>query len=159
MIIDGTNGLTFNNATTQSSAGQILQVVQGTATGSSTTSSSFVTAGLSASITPKFSTSKVLVMVSLGDVYNGSVAQAGTFTIYRNSTNIAPNGSGVNQAFAYYWTNASGPFQTSICFNYTDSPATTSSTTYTVYFSTQGGTLYTSINGQTNTIQLLEVAA
>ena len=30
MIIDGTNGLTFNNATTQASAGQVLQVVNAT---------------------------------------------------------------------------------------------------------------------------------
>ena len=30
MIIDGTNGLTFNNATTQASAGCVLQVVNAT---------------------------------------------------------------------------------------------------------------------------------
>ena len=66
MIIDGTNGLTFNNATTQASAGQVLQVVQNIyASYSSTSSTSYVDSGLSASITPKFSTSKILVMVSL----------------------------------------------------------------------------------------------
>ena len=164
VTIDGTAGITFpvtagSASAVQASSGRVLQVVQGTASGISTTSASFVTTGLAASITPSASTSKIFIMACLGDVYNGSVAQAATFTIYRGGTNIAPNGSGVNQAFAYYWTNASGPFQTSLAFNYLDSPSTTSSTTYTVYCTTQGGTLYTSINGQVCTIQLMEISA
>jgi hypothetical protein len=145
--------------TTSPKAGNVIQVVQGTATNASTTSSTFVTTNLSASITPSASSSKILILAVLADVYNASTAQAGTFTIVRGSTNIAPNGSGANQAFAYYWTNASGPFQTAIAFNYLDSPSTTSSTTYTIHFATAGGTLYTSINGQTNTITLMEIAA
>ena len=47
LILDGTNGLTFNNATTQASAGVVLQVVNATTTTQvSTTSTSFVTACL-----------------------------------------------------------------------------------------------------------------
>jgi hypothetical protein len=139
--------------------GSVLQVVQGTSTDATTTSTSFVTTGLSASITPTSSSSKILIFVTISDPYNASVAQTGTFTVYRGATNIAPSGSGAAKAFGFYWTNSSGPYQHSLSFNYLDSPATTSATTYTVYFATAGGTLYTAINGTTNIITLMEIAA
>ena len=60
MIIDGTNGLTFNNNTVQASAGQVLQVVSTIKTDTfSTTSNGWTSVtNLSAIITPKFATSK-----------------------------------------------------------------------------------------------------
>jgi hypothetical protein len=66
LILDGTGGITFNNSTTQASAGQVLQVVSAQETSStSTTSGSYVDMGtLSATITPKFATSKILVSLS-----------------------------------------------------------------------------------------------
>jgi hypothetical protein len=163
--VSGTTVLTLPAVTgtvltdTSPKAGNVIQVVQGTATNASTTSSTFVTTGLSASITPSASSSKILVLAVLADVYNGSVAQTGTFTIVRGSTNIAPSGSGANQCFGYYWTNASQPYQHTVSFNYLDTPATTSSTTYTIHFATSGGSLNTALNGQTNTIILMEIAA
>ena len=68
MIIDGTNGLTFNNATVQASAGQVLQVVNATyGTAASTSSASFVDSGMSATITPKFATSKIFALKLLAN--------------------------------------------------------------------------------------------
>ena len=59
-IIDGSAGITFPNSTVQASAGQVLQVVNATySTSTGTSSSSYVDTGLTASITPKFSTSKI----------------------------------------------------------------------------------------------------
>jgi hypothetical protein len=158
-IIDGTSGITFPNSTVQASAGQVLQVVQGNLnTSVSTTSTSFVTTGLAASITPKFSTSKVLITVSLADVYTGATGQSAYFTIYRNSTNISPaTGIGQNQAFSLIWSN-SGILQVNGTFSYLDSPATTSSTTYTIYFTASSGTVTLSINNLASTIILQEVA-
>jgi len=139
--------------------GHVLQTVQGT-TGSavSTTSTSFVTTTLAATITPASTSSKVLVTVTLADVYNASVGQTGTFTVYRNGTNIAPSGSTIYQAFGLYWVNSTTPYQNNTNFSFLDSPASTSALTYTVYYSTAGGTLYVAINGLTSTIQLMEIA-
>ena len=68
-VVDGTNGLTFPNSTTQASASKVLQVVQAVKTDTFSTASSYTSVtGLSASITPSSSTSKILVTVSLGAV-------------------------------------------------------------------------------------------
>jgi hypothetical protein len=154
MIIDGTNGLTFNNATTQASAGVVLQVVQTTSTSIlSTTSVSFVTSGLSASITPKFATSKILAMVTAtGGGVSGSQAK---YTLYRGATSL---NLGFSLAQGYYVNIAA---QFSIAFNLLDSPATTSSTTYTVYFGNDNnnGAIYLGLNGSPTIITLMEIAA
>jgi hypothetical protein len=159
MIIDGTNGLTFNNATTQASAGSILQVVSANSTSSTTTSSSsFVTTGLTASITPKFSTSKVLILVSCGADNFASGGQA-TFTVYKNSTNLAPSPS---NGFGDLYS-ASSRTQAFVSVNYLDSPATTSSTAYTLYFASTNGSsvIFNNSNAttaQAATITLMEIA-
>ena len=48
-----------------------------------------VDTGLTATITPKFSTSKVVILVSTNGLYNGNVASLGLkLAIVRNSTNV-----------------------------------------------------------------------
>ena len=161
MIIDGTNGLTFNNATTQASAGVVLQVVQGqlaSTTGTTTTSSSYVTTGLTASITPKFSTSKILIIAN-GASWMSSSAVNSFYTIYKNSSNLNTGASPASLAGTY----CGAAMVTNIAMSYLDSPATTSSTTYTVYFATSGGTLNFPFNpsgtGSTiGIITLMEIA-
>jgi hypothetical protein len=155
MIIDGTNGLTFNNATTQASAGCVLQVVSLTSgTSTSTTSSSWVATALLASITPKFSTSKIYVNVS-ASVDNGSTGgQAGT-TIFRGATNLAASLS--NTAFNDSY-NSTGRVITSVGMSILDSPATTSSTTYTVYLSSFVGGSVALSSAAGSTITLMEIA-
>ena len=159
-IVDGTNGLTFPNSTVQASAGSVLQVVQGTYTSSvSTTSTSFVTTNLTASITPKFSTSKILIFVSLANIYISAAAVNECFTVYRNSTNISPAGTGVLTGFGLA-RNEAGAFQGNMSFSYLDSPATTSSTAYTAYFASfQGNSVSINLNGTASTIILMEIAA
>ena len=158
MIIDGTNGLTFNNATTQASAGAVLQTVSaGLAIGqNSTTSISFVSSPLTVSITPKFSTSKILIIANSVGLISSS-SYAAKYTIYRNSTNL---GSAQGMTFIGGGTNQDIP----LSLSYLDSPATTSSTTYTVYFSSNNasGTAYLgdTIGGvsPTSSITLMEIA-
>ena len=160
LILDGTNGLTFNNATTQASAGVVLQVVQGqlaSTTGTTTTSSSYVTTGLTASITPKFSTSKILITIC-SSITQTSTGKVSYYTVYRNSTNL---GGGTNSALALYDNElTSGTLcWVPLSINYLDSPATTSSTTYTLYLSTDsGGTAYATYGKATSTITLMEIA-
>ncbi len=132
--------------------GAVLQVVQGTysAGQSSTTSATFVSANLTASITPKFATSKIYVSVTTTGY--STAGGNGTFTIYRNSTNLGPSST---YGLGFVNTNA---LWTSVAMSYLDSPATTSSTAYTVYFLSGSGTIYTNIANSVSVITLMEIA-
>ena len=144
---------------TSPKAGNVIQVVQGTATSASTTSSSFVTTGLAATITPSSSSSRILVVVSLVQLAISVQNQNGTSTIFRGATNIAPTGSGLHKCFAGNYFASGGATATNQTYSHLDSPATTSSTTYTVYFAVEGGaTITMGVNSNTSYIQLLEIA-
>jgi hypothetical protein len=140
-------------------AGSVLQVQQGLLTTpvSTGTNNTWVTTGLTASITPTSSTSKILATVSGFGYTNGNAVQM-VVTLYRNSTNLSAYG--FSQTYA-----GSSATQGGVSFTYLDSPTTTSSTTYTVYFtlSNSAGTVtFNSANayGQpTATIILQEIAA
>ena len=157
MIIDGTNGLTFNNATTQNSGGKILQVVNGISnTNTSTTGNTFIDTGITASITPLFANSKIMIFVSVSAVYkNGSNSSIG-LTVLRGSSEIirfADNG------LSYNGTTAAN--QTSGSINYLDSPATTSATTYKVQMkngSGSGGSVSINDGNVYSSITLMEIA-
>ena len=152
LILDGTNGLTFNNATTQNSGGKVIQVVQtNISTQTSTGTTSFVTTGLTATITPLFSTSKILI--SVAGVGATGLTNTGVFTIYKNGSNLL-TANGFAQIF-----NTGGSFYVSIATNYLDSPATTSATTYAVYFNTNNSNVYFAYANSIATINLMEVAA
>jgi len=150
-IIDGSAGITFPNSTVQASAGSVLQVVQiKNTTQASTTSTSLVTTGVSATITPKFSTSKILALVVCGGIY--AQTQANYYSLYRNSTNLSADNLG-----QLYCNTAN--VLTNVTFNILDNPTTTSSTTYTIYFNASSGTTYLNLgNGGVTTIILMEIA-
>jgi hypothetical protein len=132
--------------------GSVLQVVQTTnTTQASTTSTSLVTTGVSATITPKFSTSKILALVVCGEIYAQS--QANYFTLYRGATNLASTG----YMGGLYCNTAN--VLTGISFNVLDNPATTSATTYTIYYRASSGTAYLNFgNAGLTTIILMEIA-
>jgi len=151
-IIDGTAGITFPNSTVQASAGQVFQVVNATTTSQTITSSgTYVATSLTASITPKFSTSKILVIGN----YQLYVAVSDTKTItglYRNASLISDG-----CAMLYFTSSA---IQATCGFNYLDSPATTSSTSYSIYLksSFSGRNAYFNPDGYIAGITLLEIA-
>jgi hypothetical protein len=162
MIIDGTNGLTFNNSTVQASAGQVLQVVNATyATSTTRSSNTFADTGLTASITPKFATSKILVFVNMCGCGKRTNNTSLALKLLRNSTDILKideNGG--------YTDNTNRIEIGSISATYLDSPATTSSTTYKVQFASNGNNALVQINdyynsdgNTTSTITLMEIAA
>lgn len=157
-IVDGTNGLTFNDNSTQKSAARVLQVVNNTyATAVSTTSSSFVTTGLTATITPLYSTSKILIICNTSG-RNGSNTNASSFTIFRGTvsgTNLGDATAGIIQIY-----NASSEVRGAITMNVLDSPATTSATTYTLAMSTgAGSTAFAQQDNRPASMTLLEIAA
>ena len=131
-IIDGTAGITFPNSTIQASAGQVLQVVfASTTTRTVGTSTSYVDiSGLTASITPKFSTSKILVLIncSYGSASSTGAESPCSVNLVRGSTQVYE----LTRAMDLRAATASGEsnFYFNGGFTYLDSPATTSSTTY-----------------------------
>jgi hypothetical protein len=138
-------------------AGSVLQVVQATVTGGTVFSgTAYKATNLTSSITPKFATSKILITITGGDwdIQNGGYQTFGT--IYRNSTNL---GSGSNLSFTDCYT-ASTRSIFPVILQYLDSPATTSSTTYTLYFNSGGGSNVVQYNtqGSTGVITLMEIA-
>lgn len=120
-------------------AGQVIQVLSATdSTSRSTTSTSFVTASntLSVSITPSSSSNKILILVGS----SGNGGDAAYYTIYRGSTNLGSStGMGGNG-------NVAGGVTAGIGIKYLDSPATTSSITYQVYIRTNTSSASATIN-------------
>lgn len=131
--------------------GSVIQVVQGVyGSGQySTGSTSFVDSNLSATITPKSSSSKILCMVSQYG-YSGSSATKMEIQLLRGSTVIANSG--------LYGGDANN-LDFSLSVNYLDSPSTTSATTYkTQYRSTSGNLVYLGRNSGEETLILMEIA-
>jgi hypothetical protein len=157
MIIDGTNGLTFNNSTVQASAGQVLQVVSSTySTQTSTSSNTYSDTGLTATITPKFTTSKILVVVNHGECQKDTGAN-----LTRIKMILLRSGTQISQfASDGLFTNSSSVNTGSIAFGYLDSPATTSATIYKTQFASNGafGTVYAQNGNTSSTITLMEIA-
>jgi len=121
-------------------SGAILQTVLSTRTSSSSTSAPFsaiVTTGHTATIVPTSATSKILVICSSSCyVFGGSGQTTGVTSIYRGTTNLSGAGtSKFTVESGYDSTGSTG----SIHMTYLDSPATTSSTTYSVYYGVTGG--------------------
>lgn len=141
---------------TPASGGKVLQVVQATqATQVSSSSTSYVTTGLTASITPTLATSKVLVLVTMPvSKSNANANNCMRLQLKRDASIvfIAPSAAQTLDA-SYLYVGAS--------FNYLDAPATTSSTAYTVEFSnsTAASAVLVMEGGSTSTIILMEIGA
>jgi len=170
--VSGTNTITLPASTgtvlTTGSpqSGGVIQVVNATyGTSSSTTSTSFVDTGLTVSITPKFATSKILVLVSAQwQTYPSANSRdsGGAFQLVRGSTGIwSPNTLSVYldvQLAVGVQINMSNLWS----LQYLDSPATTSSTTYKLQYYAESGRTF--LINQTGTsapasIILMEIAA
>ena len=119
-----------------SGGGGIIQVVSTVKTDTfSTTSTSFTDiTGYSVSITPKFSSSKILIMGTLVAGYGVSSAYALYFRLMRGSTPICVGDTEGNRTQASFGTQGLANTDTTISFpfQFLDSPNTTSATTYKV---------------------------
>ena len=144
----------MGSGSTWAPVGTVVQVVNATSTSTfSTTSTSFVTTGFSASITPTSSSSKILALLSANGFHGSSSAQVWV-TLYRGATELSGATNGLNGI-----SNGAGGIIGVLNFSYLDSPATTASTTYTIYIRTSAGTGYFNSNNSLVTLQLLEIAA
>ena len=167
-----TNRIVPRDGLPAGSSGGIIQVKMGTFTGKfNTASSTMVDSGLSVTITPTRSDSKILVQVSLGSLSNNERYKRAFMNIVRDSTNVlvgdAATGHEVTAALS---TRSSDDnyIQVPVSFMVLDSPATTSAITYKVQLSkgSDSGTVYLngsaggdSMSGNTaSTIIVMEVS-
>ena len=156
MVIDGSSGLTYPNSSTQASSSVVLQVVNATySTTVSSSSTTYADTGLTATITPKFTTSKILILIShTENQITTSVSNRIGFKLQKNSVDLIQ--FGLQQG---YNATANNIFCSS--FIYTDSPASTSALTYKTQFSNTNANV-ASVSVQYNsipsTITLMEIA-
>jgi hypothetical protein len=169
IVLDGTAGITFpvtagSASAVQASSGRVLQVVQySDTTNRSSTTNTYAASGFSASITPSNSSNKILVIFSgqIAVLTGTNTNTIGNFAIYRgSSTNLISARIG--------GSIISGDFNIASNLTYLDSPATTSSVTYNIYWtrysSGYDATLAMNINGGNggnsgSTFILMEIAS
>lgn len=141
-------------------AGSVLQVVNSsTATIASNNTSTFVTTNLSASITPRSASSKILVLANVVGVTKASSNTNVMLRLYRGASSIIGF-----EDYAAHTSSVSTNSVGSCSTTYLDSPATTSATTYTVYFASAANTgtayvqnYYVTQANATSTITLMEI--
>jgi hypothetical protein len=179
-VVDGTNGLTFNDATTQSSTatnasnissgtlgkarlptGSVLQVVNATySTQVNSTTTTFIDTGLTATITPTSASSKILIFVSQNGCQKPAFDTTINLKLQRNSSDILQFGRFVSGNGGVAQANL-----TSASASYLDSPSSTSALTYKTVFNndTPAGTCNVQFGGAgtypASTITLMEIAA
>ena len=152
--------------------GGIIQIVQATLdTKTSTTSTSYTDTGLSVSITPKFSTSKILIRYNINVSINTD-SNIAFFQIVRGSTAVGNGTQGSSRTKCHTAlrgqhsdTNPHGVTSG----EFLDSPSTTSATNYKIQYHVDGNTCF--INKATgdsdsaahpsplSTLTLMEVSA
>lgn len=128
-IVDMANGTASTDAATfgQIFTGFQAPVFAQNSTDFTTTSSSYQTTNLSASITPTSSSHRIRITVS-GVIRTNGVTEA-HLTVARGTTDLATGATGFNRFTGVVAaTNQRCPAS----FSFVDSPATTSSTTYNV---------------------------
>ncbi len=146
------NGALSGVSPALSGFGKILQVVTANyATQVSTTSSTFVTTGLSATITPSSTANRIIAFATTTTFIN-TAAKTGAYRIFRGT--VAGTQIGVSGEIYAGSTNISMP----VTVTADDSPSTISAQTYTLGFKVDGGTCYAQ-NGNLNAVMILmEVA-
>ena len=135
--------------------GKVLQVIQtSTSTGVSSTNQTLVDTGLTATITPSSTSSKVFIIVNhgdndknLGDCNQRIHLFRGTTFLLEFARNLGNTGDSTEQRIE------------SGC-NFLDSPNTTSATTYKTQMSLNGGsgTVSVQASGCTSTMTVMEIA-
>ena len=125
--------------------GGVVQVIQSYGDGSetATSSTSYVATGTAATITPKFSTSKIMVEVMGGTCSAAADGNGMNVTVYRSingGTFTAMHGvSGRPSESLWRMYNNSGRVQMGCAIKFLDAPATTNSVEYKVYIESNGG--------------------
>jgi hypothetical protein len=146
-------------------AGTVIQVVSTNLTSAiSTASTSYIGTGLVGTITPKFSTSKILVQIAGGGL-NGQTGSVGIGVALYKKVGAGSYAQISSQVQDYELWAASSNIISPNSYIYLDSPATTSAVSYQPYFANFGsaGTVSFNVGFYGNaglvSITLMEIAA
>ena len=140
--------------------GKVLQVVNAALTVyTSTSTSTFIDTGVTATITPQFATSKILVFIDHSGCSKETNNTGLQIKVLRGSTQII-----YLEDLAGNTASSATNFIGTVSTNYLDSPATTSATTYKSQFASRANSAVVSIGNYgsvpvTSTITLMEIAA
>ena len=161
LILNGDTGITYPVATatgsaTQASAGRVLQVVQASySTSTTNATSTYADTGLTASITPSSSSSKILVTVAQQGLVKVNSDTKINIKLFRGATDLTvlANAGATNSSAVILIGSAT--------IVYLDSPATTSATTYKTQFNSNNNTSYVGVQDSNvpSTITLMEISA
>ena len=136
--------------------GGVIQVVESSTTSQvSHTANSYIDIGLSATITPTRSDSKILIQGNIGGIETSAHNNYGQGILLRDSTVII---SAIDYGIGF--TGDSARAGTSSSFFILDAPATASAITYKVQFKNAAGsgTITTQTNSSRSAILLMEVS-
>jgi hypothetical protein len=145
---------------TPAGGGKVLQVVEGrTTTSASNSTTTYADTGITATITPSSTSSKILVLISVGGWFKDetSLTESIKFNCMRGATQIQESGTlGFLRSGALLIATAGG-----YAFHLLDTPATTSATTYKVQFKLGAGTgtVYVQDGSSLSTVVLMEIGA
>jgi len=143
-----------NVSWTNAPSGKVKQIQTMTNnTQTTTTSTTWSATPLTLAITPTSSSSKIMIMCQLGGTFSGANDYQVETSIYRGTTNLATAGDRMMLSRA----NSSNIYSNQT-FIHSDSPNTTSATTYTIYFSSEraGDTSAVNYNNTQSTLTLWE---
>jgi hypothetical protein len=148
-------------AATTPTNGTVLQVVNATTTTMTVNSTgTYVSTGLSGSITPKSASSKILVNISQS-MYNyaaGGGFAAMTVRLVRGASTTLQ--TFIDAGFTRAYVSPSGVDNVhQFSINFLDSPSTTSSVSYrTDFIKAFGDSVYAQVNNNPGSITLMEIA-
>ena len=146
LLVDKIEGKT-TSSTVQMPTGSIIQVVQGHALGSSTSSSSsFVASGIDVDITPKFASSKILIQATTA-CDNEVAGRQMYLTIYRDSTRVESTYISGSYGLGTFWNGGERTIG-NVTVHILDTPNSTSSLHYELYYRSVPGT-QVEVNTQT----------
>jgi hypothetical protein len=138
---------------------KILQVVTATyATQVSNSTSTYADTGLTATITPTLSTSKILVIINQSGLQksSGNGNNQLAIKLLRGATDL-----GVMLSQGLYTASATTDSDSTYSIHYEDSPATTSATTYKTQFANAANAANVTVQNASSvsSITLMEIAA
>ena len=139
-------------------AGNIIQVVQGTALGSATSSStSFVESGIDVDITPKYASSKILIQATTC-CDNEAAGRQMYLTLYRDSTRLDSTYVSGSYGLGSFWNGGERTIG-NVSIHILDTPNSTSQLHYELYYRSVPGTqVETNTQTVAGVIMCMEIA-
>jgi hypothetical protein len=151
--LGGANAITGTIPNSVLAAGNVIQVVSSTKSDTSSTSSTSYSdiSGLSVSITPSSTSSKILVSYNFVAGTNDGYDECHV-SLFRDSTDLKGGSSTGTSYCPVFHTSTSAKFKMyNFAFEHLDSPSSTSSLTYKLRFNSQSGQiLYINTRGATD---------